>query len=27
LKSVEIDKDMRAREKPSDHVPIRIELA
>ena len=26
LKSVEIDKDMRAREKPSDHVPIRIEL-
>jgi exodeoxyribonuclease-3 len=27
LKSVEIDKDMRAREKSSDHVPIRIELA
>jgi exodeoxyribonuclease-3 len=27
LKSVEIDKEMRAREKPSDHVPIRIELA
>jgi len=27
LKSVEIDKDMRAREKPSDHVPIRIDLA
>jgi len=27
LKSVEIDKDMRTREKPSDHVPIRIELA
>jgi exodeoxyribonuclease III len=27
LKSVSIDKDMRAREKPSDHVPIRIELA
>jgi exodeoxyribonuclease-3 len=27
LKSVTIDKDMRAREKPSDHVPIRIDLA
>lgn len=27
LKSVEIDKEMRVREKPSDHVPIRIELA
>lgn len=26
LKSVTIDKDMRAREKPSDHVPVRIEL-
>ncbi len=27
LKSVTIDKDMRALEKPSDHVPIRIELS
>ena len=27
LQSVTVDKDMRAREKPSDHVPIRIELA
>ncbi len=27
LHSVTIDKDMRAREKPSDHVPIRIDLA
>jgi exodeoxyribonuclease-3 len=27
LTAVEIDKDMRAREKPSDHVPIRINLA
>ncbi|MGA8170275.1 MAG: exodeoxyribonuclease III [Methylocystis sp.] len=26
LKSVEIDKDMRAREKPSDHVPIRADF-
>ena len=26
LKSVAIDKDMRALEKPSDHVPVRIEL-
>ena len=26
LSSVAIDKDMRAKEKPSDHVPIRIEL-
>lgn len=26
LQSATIDKDMRAREKPSDHVPIRIEL-
>ena len=26
LSSVTIDKDMRAREKPSDHVPIRIRL-
>ncbi len=26
LQSVTIDKEMRAREKPSDHVPIRIEL-
>ncbi len=26
LKNVTIDKEMRAREKPSDHVPIRIEL-
>ena len=26
LASVTIDKDMRAREKPSDHVPIRIQL-
>ena len=26
LRSVEIDKEMRAREKPSDHVPIRIDL-
>lgn len=27
LKTVEIDKHMRALEKPSDHVPIRLELA
>ena len=27
LQSVTIDKDMRAKEKPSDHVPIRIDLA
>ncbi len=27
LESVTIDKDMRSREKPSDHVPIRIDLA
>ena len=27
LQSAAIDKDMRAREKPSDHVPIRIDLA
>jgi len=27
LQSVSIDKDMRALEKPSDHVPIRIDLA
>jgi exodeoxyribonuclease III len=26
LKSVEIDKDMRGREKPSDHVPIRADF-
>ena len=26
LRSVEIDKEMRAREKPSDHVPVRIDL-
>lgn len=26
LRSVDIDKDMRAREKASDHVPVRIEL-
>ena len=26
LGSVEIDKDMRGREKASDHVPLRIEL-
>jgi exodeoxyribonuclease-3 len=26
LRSVDIDKEMRAREKPSDHVPIRIDL-
>ena len=26
LESVAIDKDMRAKEKPSDHVPIRIDL-
>ena len=26
LRSVAIDKDMRAREKPSDHVPIRIDI-
>src|SRR5690606_1984648 len=26
LRSVSIDKEMRAREKPSDHVPIRIDL-
>ena len=27
LQSVTIDKEMRAREKPSDHVPIRVDLA
>ncbi len=27
LKSVAVDKNMRALEKPSDHVPVRIELA
>ena len=27
LQSVHIDKEMRAREKPSDHVPIRIKIA
>jgi exodeoxyribonuclease-3 len=27
LQNVTIDKQMRAREKPSDHVPIRIDLA
>ena len=26
LRSVDIDKEMRAREKPSDHVPVRIDL-
>ena len=26
LQSVAIDKDMRAKDKPSDHVPIRIDL-
>ena len=26
LASVTIDKDMRAKDKPSDHVPIRIDL-
>ena len=26
LESVAIDKDMRAKDKPSDHVPIRIDL-
>ena len=27
LKNAQIDKDLRAREKPSDHVPVRIDLA
>ncbi len=26
LESVAIDKDMRAKDKPSDHVPIRVDL-